>query len=182
MAAGKKKGFFPSFSIDDVKRTEQEFLVAYEAYADAIFRYCFFRLEDRERAKDVTQEAFTRAWNELVKGERIRNLRAFLYRIAYHLIVDETRRRRADSLEVLQAKGFEPATPDHQTMEQAAELALVSRLLNRLDGEERELILLRYVNGLPPREIADVLGVSANVLSLRLHRVLKKAKDLLTDV
>ena len=48
---------------------EEEFLRAYEEFADAIFRHCYFRISDREVAKDLTQETFTRTWKYIVDGE-----------------------------------------------------------------------------------------------------------------
>ncbi len=44
---------------------------AYEEYGDAIFRYCFYKISDREKALDFVQETFTRTWQNLVNGNEI---------------------------------------------------------------------------------------------------------------
>ncbi|TSC67200.1 MAG: RNA polymerase, sigma-24 subunit, ECF subfamily [Parcubacteria group bacterium Gr01-1014_66] len=52
---------------------------AYAQYADAIFHHCFFRILDRERALEIMQETFMRAWNYLSQGKKIMHFRSFLY-------------------------------------------------------------------------------------------------------
>ncbi|KKW35839.1 MAG: hypothetical protein UY81_C0036G0002 [Candidatus Giovannonibacteria bacterium GW2011_GWA2_53_7] len=160
-------------------RLEAQFLRAYDELADPIFRYCYFRLFDRERARELMQETFLRTWQRLTLGEEIKELRAYLYRTAYHLIVDEAMKKKALSLDALQDAGFQPSADEGKTHEHRIELALIERYIDRLEPEERDLILLRYVNGLPPKEVAKILGVTPNVASVRIHRALKKLKALL---
>ncbi|MBI2594808.1 MAG: RNA polymerase sigma factor, partial [Candidatus Colwellbacteria bacterium] len=91
------------------KRQEKEFWQAYEAYADALFRHCYFRMYDRELAKDLVQEAFSRAWSSyFVPGKEVENLRALLYRILNNLIVDEARRRKPVPLDTLEEDISQP--------------------------------------------------------------------------
>jgi len=81
---------------------EEDFATAYDLYADAIFRHCYFRVNDREKAVDLMQETFMKTWEYLASGKKVTNLRAFLYRSANNLIVDQARRaklRQEDSLE-----------------------------------------------------------------------------------
>ena len=87
---------------------EEEFSAAYESYSDALFRHCYFRLYDREKSKDIVQEAFIKTWEYASKGTEIENTRAFLYKVLNNLIVDEIRRKKALSLEILLEGGFQP--------------------------------------------------------------------------
>ncbi len=152
---------------------------AYDELADAIFRYCYFRLYDRDRARELMQETFLRAWERLSRGDEIRQLRPYLYRIAFHLIVDESAKRKTVSLEALEEVGLEPGRDERGTRERAVDFALIRRVIDRLDPDDRDVVLLRYVNGLSPKEIAETLGVTANVVSVRIHRAIKKVKELL---
>lgn len=153
---------------------------AYDELADPIFRYCYFRLYDRDRAREFMQETFLRAWERLSRGDDIRELRPYLYRIAFHLIVDESAKRKTVSLEALEEVGKEPGRDDRDRRERAVDLALIRRIVDRLDPEDREVIVMRYINGLSPKEIAEALEVSANVVSVRIHRAVKKVKNLLS--
>ncbi len=163
---------------------QEQFLEAYDLYADAIFRHCALRLGDRELGKDLMQETFLRAWQELAKGTTLHNVRAFLYRIANNLIIDVARRaklRKQESLEGLQEVGFD--IPDREPGPAAQTDATLAReSLDRVDEPYRTAVIMRFVDGLPPRDIADLLGVSANVVSVRIHRGIKQLESFLTHV
>ena len=92
------------------KKTEKSFLKLYDRTADAIFRHCFFRLFDRELAKEFTQEIFLRGWKELTDTTKeVKYPKALLYKIANNLIIDYKRKKHEESLETMQANGFDPA-------------------------------------------------------------------------
>ena len=158
---------------------EAAFLEAYEQYADAIFRFCYFRVYDRERAKELMQDAYCRAWKYVADGNTINNLRAFLYATARNVIIDYHRKRQEDSLEQLQARGFEPAENPAELLALRMDVRQVIGVMRQLEEPYREALVLRYVDGLSPREIAHITGESANVISVRLHRGVAKLRALL---
>ena len=158
---------------------EDEFMRFYDAFAEALFRHCYFRVSERERAKDLVQETFTRTWEYLSRGKEVENMRAFLYRVANNLIIDESRRKKALSLDELSETGFDPpdrSLPIAVTTEIREALALV----HRLDEKHRDLIIMRYVDDLGPKEIAEIIGESENVVSVRLHRAVARLRKLNT--
>ena len=83
-------------------RTEQVFLAAYEANKNALFRHILMRISgDRDRATDLLSDVFARTWNALCKGKEIENLRAYFYRVAHNLLVDEYGKPKVISLDAL---------------------------------------------------------------------------------
>lgn len=160
-------------------KLEKQFLALYDTLQDAIFRHCYFRLYNRERAKEITQESFLKTWEALAKGQDIQNLRAFIYRVANNLIIDDTRKKKESSLEMLQEEGFEPmdhSSPDPHIRIDAQDMVL---RLQDMPEEEREVLVMRYLDEMKPKEIAEILGLSQNVVSVRIHRALKKLHILL---
>ena len=161
---------------------EQQFLQAYEEYADAIYRHCVVRVTDSEKGMELMQETFLRALESVQQGTKVENMRAFLYKIANNLIIDTYRQKRHDSSldEMAEAYGFDPADERtdvnvarvHQGMEAIEHLHL-------LEEPYRTVLIMRYVDGLPVKDIADVLGVTVNVASVRIHRGLKQLTSLL---
>lgn len=174
---GNKNPFYPSQIMQDYVR--QKFLEAYDAYADAIFRHCYFRVFVRSRAEELMQETFMKTWEYLAGGKSIENIRAFLYRVANNLIIDEARKHKEVSLEALleNEKIREPADNAPENMERNLESKELLRILHALPQEHREVLVLRYVNDLDPKEIGEVLGITVNAASVRIHRALAMLKD-----
>ncbi|KKU51191.1 MAG: hypothetical protein A3F26_03185 [Candidatus Ryanbacteria bacterium RIFCSPHIGHO2_12_FULL_47_12b] len=157
----------------------EEFLRAYDKYADAIFRHCYFRLSDRELAQDTAQETFTRTWKYIADGGDVKNIRAFLYRVAHNLIIDEWKRKKAVSLEELAEKGFDPKDDNNVDLANVFDAREAAKVLELLDKPYREVVVMRYIDDMSPKEIARILGETENTISVRIHRALKKAKELL---
>ena len=166
---------------------EHKFLDAYDRYADALYRHCTFRVFSKEFARELVQETFMKTWGYLAGGKRIENLRAFLYRTAHNLIIDASRRKREQSLEAMREGGgdegqpFEPGDAGAQArdIERRADMHSVFATLKTLPEEFRTMLTMRYVDDLEPREIADILGISANAASVRIHRALETLKKYL---
>ena len=162
------------------KKREREFLASYEENADALFRHCYARVRDRDLAKDIVQEAFTRTWAYIAKGNKVDHLRAFLYRTLHNAIVDTMRKKRSVSLDVMnEEEGFEPESePSELPAEIREEIKEAVRLLSSLDEMYSTVITMRYINELTPSEIAKALDVSENVISVRIHRGVKQLREL----
>ena len=167
---------------------EQQFKDAFERYSDELFRHASMRLSDKERALELTQDTFTRTWDYVRKGGEVRELRPFLYRTLKNLIIDEYRKHKMQSLDSMleqsESGAVEALLPQDttNTLESAMERfdgAQALEALQRLPELYAEVLMLRYVEGLSPKEIAEVLGESENVASVRIHRGLKKLHDLL---
>lgn len=158
---------------------EKEYMNAYEKYADAIFRYCFYRVYEREKAKELAQETFLRAWKYIAEGRHIENMRAFFYRVAHNLIVDSSRRVAPHSLDALREKGFDAGYDGREPQLVKIEVSVLFEKIKKLDEKYQEAILLRYVEGLSPKEISKILGDTENAVSVRIHRGKKQLKKIL---
>lgn len=160
--------------VDENKK--KEFVEAYERSADALYRHCFFRVFSKSRAEELVQETFLRAWQYVNEVKDVEHMRAFLYRIANNLIIDDYRKKKEESLDALLAEShaFEPAVDDHKRMERGVLLGQVKAGLQFLSEDERQIVTMRYIDDMDPKEIAQVLNVSANNVSVRLNRAVKK--------
>lgn len=160
---------------------KKSFSEAYDTYADAIYKHCFLHIFSKTRAEDLMQETFLRAWRYAEEGHDIRNLRALLYRIATHLIIDEKRKKKEESLDALLATSdaYEPSFDERAENDKRIFFGETFAKLKLLEEEERSIIVMRYVDDLEPREIAALIGTSANSVSVRLHRALAKLRNIL---
>jgi RNA polymerase sigma-70 factor (ECF subfamily) len=162
------------------------FKEAYDLHADALFRYAFYKLSDREKAKDVVQDTFVKVWEYLVssmesEGVEIANIKALLYRIATNAIIDNYRKKKELSLDSMMDDGYDPddVRNSGNSIIDESEAELVIRSIHALEDEDRAVILMRYIDGLTVKEIASITGQRENTVSVRIHRALKTLKDVL---
>ena len=157
---------------------KERFETAYAEHVDALFRHAFFKVSNRELAKDLLQETFTKTWIYISKGNEIENIRAFLYRTLNNLIIDEYRKKKSISLEVIEEDGFHLSVDDTNQLEMKIDGEQAIKLLQKLPDNYRDVIFMRYVDELELSEIAEMLGESENAISVRIHRGLKKLKEI----
>ena len=162
----------------DQRQTKTHFLAMYDAHSDAIYRFCALKVSSREQAQDITQDVFTRYWQSLRKGDDIKNDRAFLYTLARNLVIDWYRKKKESSLDSMMETGIDFKGSDIEAVTTEAEMKEVLHVINQLDQDSRDVLLMRFMEGLSPKEIATALKESPNVISVRLHRAVKKVQDL----
>lgn len=167
---------------------EERFLKAFEEYGDALFRHAYIRISDRERAIDLVHDTYTKAWSYLRAGHEVENFRPFLYKVLNNLVIDEYRRRREASLDaILEIDGVSEGTFDELVEDSVESLAATLdgrrafELLETLPREYREVVTLRFVDGLGPKEISELIEETENVVSVRLHRALKLLRKATED-
>lgn len=159
---------------------EHSFLTAYDEHSDSLFRHCLIRVRDRELAKDIVQDTFSRTWVYLSEGKKVDYMRAFLYRIANNLIVDASRKKKSSSLDaMMEDDGFEPRDENVREPIDKPALQEALALLKSLDEIYRTAITMRYLDEMTPREIAAALGVSENVVSVRIHRGIERLSKMM---
>lgn len=167
---------------------ENRFLQAFEEYSDALFRHAMVRISDRERAIDLVHDTFTKVWSYVRNGHEIEAYRPFLYKVLNNLIIDEYRKQREQSLDALLAEegvseGSFPELTEHTAEALAATIdgRQALDLVADLPDVYREVLILRFVDGLGPRDISTLIEESENVVSVRLHRGLKLLRARMED-
>ncbi len=134
--------------------SETDLAAAYDAYADALFRHCYFRTSDREKGKELMLEAFRRAWRFIAEGNYIDDMRMFLYRAANTLILEA----RAVSADVAVSVA---ATADENQVISA---------LQRVLPEDRDAFILSQIDEFPAHDAAEILGETPAKLASRVQR------------
>jgi RNA polymerase sigma-70 factor (ECF subfamily) len=142
---------------------------------------------DIELARELSQEAFIRAWSALDRFDPRYRFSTWLFRIAHNLGIDQLRRRRLQTVSLYRrdSEGDEVEMAvmdlDKDPLGHFENLELAHTIRQAIDGlrpEYRELVLLRHFGGLSYQEIADLkempLGTVKNKL-FRAHSVLRKA-------
>lgn len=169
-----------------VETQEASFLKAFDEYADALFRHASYRLSDRERAIEIVHDTFTKVWGYIKKGHHIDAYKPFLYRVLNNLIIDEYRRRKELSLDAILDEEYaaEGAIDDLTTggieeLTFSLDAKRAADLLAEVPVMYREVLVLRYIDGLGPKEISGLLEETENIVSVRIHRGLKMLRELI---
>lgn len=161
----------------------EKFTKIFHKYSDPVFRHLYFRLGDRGRALEITQEVFMRFWRVLNEGQDIENEKAFLYRIAHNLYVNELRDRKPTmSLDKMsEEENFDPREDSHEDMINKIDAGKAVELFSRLGETERVALTLRFVDDFTIKEIAEYVDEPENTVSVRIHRAIKKLKGIMED-
>ncbi|HNW71738.1 MAG TPA: RNA polymerase sigma factor [Candidatus Paceibacterota bacterium] len=159
------------------------FKKVYEKESDAIFRFCFVRVSDREQALDITQETFMRLWKSLLDGKDILNDRAFLFTIAHRLVIDWYRKKKSLSLDKMmndekeKKSSYDIADEKSLNTELGAEGRYLVKKIKELTPTYQDPVYLRFVEGMSPKDIGKILKISANAASVRINRGLEELRE-----
>lgn len=137
-------------------------------YYTAILRYCKSHCFDQEKAEDLTQETFLKLFKNLSGYQGKKRFKAYLYTIANHLCIDESRKMQIYPLE-----NEEEIRDASDKMRQIEDKSEIDALLNVLSPEQREAVILRFGEELSFWEIAKVMGCNMRTAQSRVRNALK---------
>lgn len=158
-------------------------MALYDQYSDSIFRFMLFKVSNRETAWDLTQECFFKTWQRFMKNPTvIANKKAFLYTVARNCVIDHWRGKEKHATVDIEAASYviDAGNDVHHEAVVQDEARYLIRLLKNLPEENREILTLRYTEGLSFKEIAKITGKSTIAIRVQTHRALKKLKLLAT--
>lgn len=158
----------------------------FREHQSAVFRYIRFRVATREAAEDVTSDVFMKALRSFDWYDASRaSPRTWLLRIARNAVTDHLRAlKRRGSLHVSLDRIPDLVANVPSAEERVIKQERIQRLLNgsqMLGKADQDILSLRYGSGLQNAEIAEHLDISNNAVAVRLHRALKRLKDVVQD-
>lgn len=151
----------------------------YKLYYRKIYRWCRINLKNEEAAQDLTQETFLKAWHALPSFSfgSGSSIQAFLFKIARNRLIDLSRKKKELALN----EAFEIESEDdiEEELDRKNNIETVQKALSKLDEEERHMVVLRFFEEMSNKEIAHILGSKEGAVRVRLHRILKKLKEII---
>ncbi|MCL5016322.1 MAG: sigma-70 family RNA polymerase sigma factor [Patescibacteria group bacterium] len=174
--------------LDLVKKTKdgevEAFGLLYDHYLPKIYRFVLVKVGRREEAEDLTHQAFLKAWQNISKYEyKGYSFGSWLYRIARNTVYDYYRQAKselgiedADNLGLLIVE----SDIEHETEKRIA-LGRIVKHLKKLKGVEEDVLIMRFVNDMPIKEVAATLGKSEGAIKLIQNRAIKSLKGLISQ-
>lgn len=158
------------------KISETRLTVAHHDYNKALNLHAFFKTHDRAKSQDMVQETFLKTWSYLIRGGKIEVMKAFLYHVLNNLIIDEYRKHKPISLDMLFEKGIELGTDDSKRMPDILDGKTMFLLIERLPEMYRKVMQMRYVKELSLEEMSLITGKLKNTIAVQAHRGLEMLK------
>lgn len=162
------------------------FAKIFDFYAPAIYNYAFRLCRDPLTADNIVGNVFAKLSEHLSRGGgSIINLRAYLYELAYHLVVNEV--RYSHTLTPTKADGLRHYigySSDVSAKKWASFEAAIRAIMNDLTDDQRHVIILRFMEGFSLKETAAILGKTVNhvkVIQNRAIAALRKVLEYPTD-
>lgn len=173
-----------------IKKDPEAFGKLYDAYVNRIYRFIYFKVPSREEAEDIGTETFIRLWKYIQDGKPVAHVGALLYQIARNLVTDfyrlkperltalgeETAIGAADE----ERRSAEPSARDAR-LDALGELTAIERALRHLKDEYREVIIMRYLDELSPKEISTIIGKSPGATRVLIHRALESLRSVMGE-
>ena len=161
------------------KKDTEAFAQLYDFYVGPIYRFVFFKLSNREDAEDITSEVFLKVWDYLIeKPKEVTSFKQLLYRIARNRVVDVYRARaKKNECSIETAEKIAIGNDLRKDIEIKEEQQDLLKAIKKLKHEYQEVIHLRYIEGLPTKDIAGILEMSATNVRVILFRATKKLKE-----
>lgn len=149
---------------------------AHHDYAKGLNAHAFFKTHNHATGEDLVQDTFMKTWSYLIKGGKIDIMKAFLYHILNNLIVDEYRKRKTTSLDVILEKGFEPSKDHSEQLIDILDGKAAILLIQRLPQKYQKVMRMRFIQELSLTEMSLITGQSKNTMAVQMHRGLEKLK------
>lgn len=170
------------------RRDAEAFGELYNLYFERIYRYVRLRIINAPDAEDVTAAVFLSAWRSIHRfsPKHEASFGSWLFRLAHNALVDRYRRARATvsldapDADVYSSDGRLSRDPNVE-MEWRLTLWELHKALQTLTNEQREVVLLRFVEGLSAREVGDIMGKQEGTvrgLQFRALEALRRALSL----
>lgn len=150
-------------------------------YQAALYRLLRSKLPTEQDAEDALTTTLLRTWNYLTRSNDVEHVGGLVFTIGRGVISEFYRHRKETvSLDSMADAGVDLPSGRHgePSIRAAADLRLLTEMMDHLDGEERTLVLLRHVEGFSIKEVADKVGKTAGATKVAIYRATKKLRNL----
>lgn len=146
-------------------------------YRDWIFRLCYSYTKSETQAEDLVQECFSKVWINLSSFQHRSDYSTWIYRIAANICLMQLRKEKNNPIEYhdnLKDNAFEEKFEEKEEHSNVLYSAIAK--LNEID----RIIISMLLEDLPQKQIGEVLGITENNVNIKVYRIKKQLKELLS--
>ena len=155
----------------------------YDRYQPAIYRFVVVKVGSREEAEDITHHVFLSAWaNVRTYKHRGHQFSSWLYQIARNMVIDHYRSRKDDvSLDKLDPESSIIPAVAQSDLFKKMQIEKVHRAIKELKPDYQDVVILRFIEDLPLKDVAAILKKSEGAVKLAQHRAIRELKKKLGE-
>lgn len=156
-----------------MKQTEQQFSQLVKENKRTIYTVCYMFSKDDEEVADLFQEVLIKIWNGLEGFDNRSSVSTWIYRVALNtcISIDKKKMKHNRSKLSVDASLFKDKS------ENSVQIRLLHQRITRLQPLDRAIVLL-WLEDISYDEIADIVGISAKNVSVRLYRIRQQLKNM----
>lgn len=148
----------------------------YHEYKHRIYSYLYYRSgRNRELAEDLTSEIFLKALEKFSTYQEDKSFKSWIFTIAHNHLIDHFRKTKT-TVDLADVENVLSADDDQvkSLLERRIAHEQLGQILDSVSDEEREILLMRYHQGLPTKQIADIVDREEGNVRVIIHRALSK--------
>ncbi|MEO6458122.1 MAG: RNA polymerase sigma factor [Chloroflexia bacterium] len=149
--------------------SEHAFRALFERFQTPLVNYIYRLVSDWDVANDLAQDTFLKAYTALPRTDDTLQISPWLYRIATNTALDALRRRKRITWVPFDLEQ-EPASPVPDMAIRNAEGDAIQSALTHVPSDQRICLVLNMYQGMAYKEIAEMLGISVNLVAVRIYR------------
>ncbi len=153
----------------------------FEKYYKDIYKFIYFRTGyNTSLAEDLTSEIFIKLLEHIDSFDESKSkLKTWIFTITRNHLIDYFRRKKISTVQLNSKQIINSLSKDNlQKIEEDLMIIEILKNLNKLKNEEKEIILYRYMHELTIQEISKIFNITKNNTKVKLHRAIKKLKQL----
>jgi RNA polymerase sigma factor (sigma-70 family) len=153
----------------------------YDRYSSKIFSKCLTMLKEPTQAEDAAQEIFMKIFTRLSSFNHEAKFSTWIYAITYNYCIDEIRRNKKMSNTISADSEKAPDLADRTEMSDAEflemDLKKLGKALDKMSVDDRALLVMKYKDGIPIKDLAQITGKTESAIKMRLMRAKEKARE-----
>lgn len=161
----------------------EAFGLLYDFYMPRIYRFILLKISHREEAEDLTHQVFLKAWKSIGSYKHQGHpFGSWLYRIARNTVVDHHRKSKPEvDIEYIAHELVSTDTSPDANAETKFQWEGLMISIKKLKDIEQNVLIMRFVEDMPHREVAKAVGKTEGAVKIIQHRALKTLKKLIEN-
>ena len=160
---------------------EHKFKSIYDEWAQALFRFIYFKSKDKALAQDIVQDTFVKYWDKM-ESINPEKAKSYLFTTSKNLLLNHFEHQKVVTRHQEKSVPQDASSSPHFDLEVSEFHRRLEQAINDLPDKQREVFLLHRIDGYKYKEISEMLEVSQKAIEKRMSQALKELRKLCNKI